>query len=271
MWRHQDAGGDIKTSERKRELKGCLCFLGGAIHNSSPCLREENTAFCFWNTSRGPPSLEQHITGKWARGQRTFLGDLQTSSVCVWDIIVIIINNNNSDFPLDLAGHQNQTDERGLSTSLLENEIFYSHMCRQNPGSRYLVSHVHNKFGTEDNYQFITPLTGGGNLKSAGFIGPFYVFSNFLVHFKHFSLKIGSFFVFLNDFKKSTTYPPAKMRRLTLKLRAQMVLFIMCTCIICQCGLIKGESEYYFIFYWLLITYNFTWVWSVCSREMTPS
>ncbi|XP_012779846.2 insulin receptor b [Maylandia zebra] len=31
------------------------------------------------------------------------------------------------------------------------------------------------------------------------------------------------------------------MRRLTLKLRAQMVLFIMCTCIICQCGLIKGE------------------------------
>lgn len=73
---------------------------------------------------------------------------------------IIIINNNNNISPLDLAGHQNQTDERGLSTSLLENEIFYSHMCRQNPGSRYLVSHVHNTFGTEDSYQFITPLQG---------------------------------------------------------------------------------------------------------------
>lgn len=158
---------------------------------------------------------------------------------------IINNNNNNSISPLDLAGHQNQTDERGLSTSLLENEIFYSHMCRQNPGSRYLVSRVHNTFGTEDSYQFITPYRGR-KPQSAGFIGPFYVFSNFLVHFKHFSLKIGSFFERLQE--ASTTYPPAKMRRLTLKLRAQMVLFIMCTCIICQCGLIKGESEYYFIF-----------------------
>ncbi|XP_047443558.1 insulin receptor b [Mugil cephalus] len=31
------------------------------------------------------------------------------------------------------------------------------------------------------------------------------------------------------------------MRRLTLKLRAQMVFFIICTCIVCQCGLINGE------------------------------
>lgn len=36
------------------------------------------------------------------------------------------------------------------------------------------------------------------------------------------------------------------MRRWTLKLRAQMVFFIICTCIICQCGLINGESKYYF-------------------------
>lgn len=84
VWRHQDAGGDIKTSERKRELKGCLCFLGVLFTTPARvCVRK--TAFCFWNTSRGPPSLERHITGKWARGQRTFLGDLQTSSVCVWD------------------------------------------------------------------------------------------------------------------------------------------------------------------------------------------
>lgn len=33
------------------------------------------------------------------------------------------------------------------------------------------------------------------------------------------------------------------MRRWTLKLRAQMVLFIICTCILCQCGLINGESK----------------------------
>ncbi|XP_071343963.1 insulin receptor b [Trachinotus anak] len=31
------------------------------------------------------------------------------------------------------------------------------------------------------------------------------------------------------------------MRRWTLKLRAQIVFFIICTCIICQCGLINGE------------------------------
>ncbi|XP_017262483.1 insulin receptor b [Kryptolebias marmoratus] len=31
------------------------------------------------------------------------------------------------------------------------------------------------------------------------------------------------------------------MRRLTLKLRSQMVFFIICTCIICHCGLITGE------------------------------
>ncbi|XP_029004833.1 insulin receptor b [Betta splendens] len=31
------------------------------------------------------------------------------------------------------------------------------------------------------------------------------------------------------------------MRRWTLKLRAQIVFFILCTCIICQCGLINGE------------------------------
>ncbi|KAK2835511.1 hypothetical protein Q5P01_015995 [Channa striata] len=31
------------------------------------------------------------------------------------------------------------------------------------------------------------------------------------------------------------------MRRWTLKLRAQIVLFMICTCIICQCGLINGE------------------------------
>uniref|UniRef100_A0A8D3CD58 Tyrosine-protein kinase receptor n=1 Tax=Scophthalmus maximus TaxID=52904 RepID=A0A8D3CD58_SCOMX len=31
------------------------------------------------------------------------------------------------------------------------------------------------------------------------------------------------------------------MRRWTLKLRAQIVFFIICTCIVCQCGLINGE------------------------------
>ncbi|XP_014893171.1 insulin receptor-like [Poecilia latipinna] len=31
------------------------------------------------------------------------------------------------------------------------------------------------------------------------------------------------------------------MRWLTLKLRAQLVFFILCTCVICQCGLINGE------------------------------
>ncbi|XP_058495075.1 insulin receptor b [Solea solea] len=31
------------------------------------------------------------------------------------------------------------------------------------------------------------------------------------------------------------------MRRWTLKLRAQIVFFIICTCVICQCGLIKAE------------------------------
>uniref|UniRef100_A0A7N5ZXH3 Tyrosine-protein kinase receptor n=1 Tax=Anabas testudineus TaxID=64144 RepID=A0A7N5ZXH3_ANATE len=31
------------------------------------------------------------------------------------------------------------------------------------------------------------------------------------------------------------------MRRWTLKLRAQIVFFIICTCVICQCGLINGE------------------------------
>ncbi|XP_034035735.1 insulin receptor b [Thalassophryne amazonica] len=31
------------------------------------------------------------------------------------------------------------------------------------------------------------------------------------------------------------------MRRWTLKLRAQIVLFIYCVCIVCQCGLIRGE------------------------------
>ncbi|MED6244149.1 hypothetical protein ATANTOWER_025608 [Ataeniobius toweri] len=31
------------------------------------------------------------------------------------------------------------------------------------------------------------------------------------------------------------------MRWLTLKLRAHMVFFILCTCIICKCGLINGE------------------------------
>ncbi|MED6266987.1 hypothetical protein CHARACLAT_007634 [Characodon lateralis] len=32
------------------------------------------------------------------------------------------------------------------------------------------------------------------------------------------------------------------MRWLTLKLRAHMVFFILCTCIICKCGLINGEK-----------------------------
>ncbi|XP_043985332.1 insulin receptor b [Gambusia affinis] len=31
------------------------------------------------------------------------------------------------------------------------------------------------------------------------------------------------------------------MRWLTLKLRAQLVFFILCTCVVCQCGLINGE------------------------------
>lgn len=41
--------------------------------------------------------------------------------------------------------------------------------------------------------------------------------------------------------EESTTYPQVKMRRWTLKLRAQIVFFIICACIICQCGLINGE------------------------------
>lgn len=39
------------------------------------------------------------------------------------------------------------------------------------------------------------------------------------------------------------------MRRWTLKLRARILFFIISTCVICQCGLINGESKYSFLFF----------------------
>lgn len=128
----------------------------------------------------------------------------------------------------------------------------------QNPRSRYLVvciylflpsrAHSHNKLGWEDTFITQHPPAYGGQ-PGISWLNRTSVFKTL---FDTFDILTPFEITFLPErlepllFSESKTYPQVKMRRWTLKLRAQIVFFIIGTCVICQCGLINGESKYCF-------------------------
>lgn len=131
----------------------------------------------------------------------------------------------------------------------------------QNPRSRYLVvciylfiylflpglTHITNLAG-KIHLLPNTPRQTGGNLESVGWIGPPFL-RHCLIFLIYFWNNVSPWKIWAFVFSESKTYPQLKMRRWTLKLRAQIVFFIIGTCVICQCGLINGESKYSFLLF----------------------
>lgn len=110
-------------------------------------------------------------------------------------------------------------------------------------------THAHNKLGWEDSPEFITQQPPG---RRGAALNRTSVLSYYLIiFFKDFFKNFFGGGEQTRRFKSAKLHPRAKMRRWTLRLRAQLVLFILGTCIICQCGLINGESKSSFYGFYL--------------------
>lgn len=130
---------DEKLNANQGNLETCRFqrkeFNLGDIHNLSPCLLDAQRRLIFFCCVR-EILFTRGFEAHWSTVlQRTdHRGPLHFLSKSEEDII-----NKSTIFCVYCEALKNQTDERGLSPSFMENEDFHSYMCCQNPRPRYLV------------------------------------------------------------------------------------------------------------------------------------